>query len=176
MDPPLAAFLCDDQMRPSAPANKSPSRRYVIRNLDSCDREEDCDVIRTGVIYYLLPSRADFSRRARVSRLKESLELYMNPQTSPDPGGRRWRQLYRAAILEAGDSILPQRVAEAEQAIVARARELFVATGDHFDEQEALDDALYALRALQTSWRSRTGYTSSRYAGDLENSFRAQAA
>ena len=100
----------------------------------------------------------------------------MNPQTSPDPGVSRWRQFYRAAILEAGDSILPQRVAEAEQAIVARARELFGATGDHSDEQEALDDALYALRALQTSWLNRTSVTSSRDAADLEDWYRSQAA
>ena len=101
----------------------------------------------------------------------------MNPRTSPDPDGRRWQQCYRAAILETGHGRLPQRVAEAELAIVVRARELFGASVDHFDEQEALDDALYALHALKTSWLHRMSYASSRDGGrELENWFRAQAA
>jgi len=41
------------------------------------------------------------------------------------------------------------RIAEAEQAILLRARELFQAPGDHIQEEEALDDALYALHALK---------------------------
>jgi hypothetical protein len=93
--------------------------------------------------------------------LKESLsnrfssELDMNTETSKYPDGRYWKQFYRAAILEGHDGRLPQRVAEAEQAIVARARELFGTSGDYRDEQEALDDAMYALHALETSWRHR---------------------
>jgi hypothetical protein len=79
----------------------------------------------------------------------------MNTETSKYPDSRCWKQFYRAAVLEGYDSRLPQRVAEAEQAIVARARVLFGTSGDYRDEQEALDDAMYALHALETSWRHR---------------------
>lgn len=41
------------------------------------------------------------------------------------------------------------RIADAERAIVNRAKELFQASGDHIQEEEALDDAIYALRALK---------------------------
>jgi hypothetical protein len=42
------------------------------------------------------------------------------------------------------------RIADAEQAIVARARELFSAGNDTIEEDQALDDALYALKALES--------------------------
>jgi hypothetical protein len=45
---------------------------------------------------------------------------------------------------------MPNRIADAEKAIVARARELFSAGSDTIEEDQALDDALYALRALQS--------------------------
>ncbi len=41
---------------------------------------------------------------------------------SPDS---RWRQLYRAALSEIDKSKLPERIADAERAVVLRARELF---------------------------------------------------
>jgi hypothetical protein len=85
----------------------------------------------------------------------------MNTETSKYLDSKRWRHFYRAAIFESNNSRLPQRVTEAEQAIVVRARELFDASGDHCDEQEALDDAMYALHALETSWRHRFGDTTS---------------
>jgi len=61
-----------------------------------------------------------------------------------------WRELYKAALFETDRAKIPVRIAEAEKAIVARARELFGAYGDTIEEDQALDDALYALRALQT--------------------------
>jgi len=61
-----------------------------------------------------------------------------------------WRDLYTAALFETDRSQLPARIADAEQAIVARARELFCAGNDSIEEDQALDDALYALRALQS--------------------------
>ena len=36
----------------------------------------------------------------------------------------KWHQLYKAALFETDRNKLPQRIAEAEKAIVARAREL----------------------------------------------------
>jgi len=59
-----------------------------------------------------------------------------------------WKTLYRAAIFESNSSVTPQRIADAEQAILARGRELFYSYGT-LEEKEALDDALYALRALK---------------------------
>ena len=63
-----------------------------------------------------------------------------------------WRTLYRAAILETNNSIVPQRVMEAEEAVVARGREIFYA-GSTPEEKECLEDALYALRAFRTAWQ-----------------------
>jgi hypothetical protein len=63
-----------------------------------------------------------------------------------------WRTLYRAAILEANNNILPQRILEAEQAVVARGRELFHDRAT-LEEMDELEDALYTLRAFRTSWQ-----------------------
>ena len=63
-----------------------------------------------------------------------------------------WRTLYRAAILETNKSILPQRVSEAEEAVIGRGREIFYGQGTP-EEKEALEDALYALRAFRTAWQ-----------------------
>jgi hypothetical protein len=61
----------------------------------------------------------------------------------------RWHELYKAALFETDKKKIPTRIAEAEQAIVARARELFFSSTDNIEEDQALDDALYALRGLQ---------------------------
>jgi hypothetical protein len=70
----------------------------------------------------------------------------MNP---PSSSLKQWRDLYVCALFETDRTRLPKRIAEAEQAIVARARELFSAPTDTIEEDQALDDALYSLRALQ---------------------------
>ena len=61
-----------------------------------------------------------------------------------------WRTLYTAALFETDRDRIPARITEAQQAIVARARELFSVGTDTIEEDQALDDALYALRALQS--------------------------
>ena len=66
-----------------------------------------------------------------------------------------WKQLYLVAIREPNSRRVSDRVTQAERAIVARARELFSKGGDDRDEKEALDDAMYALHALETSCRNR---------------------
>jgi hypothetical protein len=63
-----------------------------------------------------------------------------------------WKTLYRAAILETNKRVLPQRVSEAEEAVRARGREMLYGGGSS-EEKEALEDALYALRALKTAWQ-----------------------
>jgi hypothetical protein len=61
-----------------------------------------------------------------------------------------WKTLYRVAILETNKSIVPQRVSVAEEAVIARGREIFY-SGAPPEEKEALEDALYALRAFRTA-------------------------
>jgi hypothetical protein len=61
-----------------------------------------------------------------------------------------WQALYKAALFESDRDKAAQRIAEARTALVRRARELFQAGGDNIEEEQALDDALYALHALET--------------------------
>lgn len=60
-----------------------------------------------------------------------------------------WHDLYQAALFETDRSKVPDLIAHAETAILARVRELFAATHDHIEEDQILDDALYALHALR---------------------------
>jgi hypothetical protein len=61
-----------------------------------------------------------------------------------------WHDLYHAALFETDRDKVPQRIAEAEKAVLSRMKELFAATNDHIEEDLILDDALYALRALRS--------------------------
>ena len=71
---------------------------------------------------------------------------------SPCPN--HWKALYRAAILETNKGLLPQRVSEAEEAVKARGCEIFYSNGTPEErEAEALEDALYTLRAFRTAWQ-----------------------
>jgi hypothetical protein len=76
----------------------------------------------------------------------------MNPAVPPCLNRTDWKTLYRAAILENNKNVLPQRVSEAEEAVILRRREIFYAAGSP-EEKEALEDALYALRAFRTAWQ-----------------------
>jgi len=75
------------------------------------------------------------------------------------PASRYWRALYKAAVSGIDMSKLPERMAEAEKAVVLRARELFQAADDNGEEKEALEDAMYALRALGSKGQTRQGFT-----------------
>jgi hypothetical protein len=79
---------------------------------------------------------------------------------SPRLDHRDWKTLYRAAILETDRTAIPHRVSEAEQAVLARGRELFYCSGTR-EEQEFLEDALYALRAFRTALEHTEGDASS---------------
>ncbi len=74
--------------------------------------------------------------------MKSAVPLCMNPTD--------WRSLYRAAIMETNRSIVNQKVSEAEEAVMARARELFYDHGSR-EERNALDAARCALRALRST-------------------------
>jgi hypothetical protein len=78
-----------------------------------------------------------------------------NQTTAAQLGPGNWRELYSAALFETDEGRIPARIADAEKAIVARARELFSAGADMIEEDQALDDALYALRALQSCLNCR---------------------
>ena len=79
----------------------------------------------------------------------------MNTSISKSPDSRYWRQLYRAALSEIGKDKTPERIAEAEKAVVLRARELFQAAGENGEETEALDDVMYALHALRSNYQNQ---------------------
>ena len=78
----------------------------------------------------------------------------MSTGISKSSDSRYWRQLYRAALSEIDKSKLSDRIAEAERAVVLRARELFQAGGDSGEEAEALDDVMYALHALRSNYQN----------------------
>src|SRR5260370_18195639 len=84
-------------------------------------------------------------------------EGVMNTGSSKSLDSVAWRDLYKAALFEVDNARLPERIAQAEKALALRARELFHIAEDNIKEEEALDDTMYALRALR-----RTSQTSHR--------------
>lgn len=70
----------------------------------------------------------------------------------PSSRQRCWQVLYRAAILEKDWSRIGHRISQAQAAISDRKRELGQNTGQQAQaEEEAMDDALYTLHALQNT-------------------------
>ncbi|HVO63938.1 MAG TPA: hypothetical protein VMT53_23655 [Terriglobales bacterium] len=67
-----------------------------------------------------------------------------------DSTKKDWKLLYLAAVGERDKRRLGRRISEAEHAIFIRQREVFYA-GATLEEKEALEDALYALRALDSA-------------------------
>ena len=68
-----------------------------------------------------------------------------------------WRELYIAALFETDELKLSSRIAEAERALILRARELFVISDNNSEEGKAVDKGLYALRALRNCLKLKTG-------------------
>ena len=66
-----------------------------------------------------------------------------------------WKDLYQAAIFEPDLNKLPERIDEAEAALVTCARELFYAVGGDAEEGESLDHAMCILHALRSSLKQR---------------------
>jgi hypothetical protein len=66
-----------------------------------------------------------------------------------------WRDFYHAVIDESDLNKLPERITDAEIALVLRARELFYTSDDTFGEKESLDEAMYILHALRSSLKHR---------------------
>ena len=68
---------------------------------------------------------------------------------------KAWRDLYKTVLFEVDKTKLPERIAQAEKALALRARELFHITGDNIEEEQALDDTMYALHALRNTSQTR---------------------
>ena len=67
-----------------------------------------------------------------------------------------WRESYRAALYERDRTRLASRISEAEKALILRGRELFLSKRDDEGEREAIDKALYALRAFRNCLKLHT--------------------
>jgi hypothetical protein len=87
---------------------------------------------------------------------------------------QNWQNLYVAALMEGNQEKVPSLISAAEQAIRARARELFRAQGDNIQEEESLDDALYALHALRSCLSLQGEFAEAR-SSELNGSQRAAA-
>ena len=79
----------------------------------------------------------------------------MNTGTLGSPYKRVWAQFYKAALFELDANKVSDRIAEAETALVTRARELFRSAGADIEEEQAVDDARYALHALRSALKCR---------------------
>lgn len=71
------------------------------------------------------------------------------PTRNSSDTGFAWHSLYQAALFETDREKIPARIDAAERAILERVKELFAVNSDHIEEDQVLDDALYALRALR---------------------------
>jgi hypothetical protein len=79
----------------------------------------------------------------------------MNTGVLRSPYEGAWRQFYKSALFELDANKVSDRIAEAETALVTRARELFHAPGDNIEEEQAVDDAMYALHAFRRALKCR---------------------
>jgi len=66
-----------------------------------------------------------------------------------------WKVLYQAAMTETEINKLPERLSDAEAALIARAQELFYASGDDGEEGESLDNAMCIVHSLRHSLSRR---------------------
>lgn len=67
-------------------------------------------------------------------------------EQAPEAG---WRDFYLAALFETDPAKLPGRIAEAEQALSLRDRELWYSDSDLTAEKHALTSAMRALEVLR---------------------------
>ncbi len=73
----------------------------------------------------------------------------MSSISPKSPSRADWKSLYTAALFDTEPSRIAERITLAEAAIMRREAELHDTAGDHIDEQQHLEDAMYALGALR---------------------------
>jgi hypothetical protein len=73
-----------------------------------------------------------------------------NEARSTNDAQRDWKKLYRAAILESNQSKLPQRISDAQCAILERSVSLARQPASHGKERDALTRALEMLGLLRS--------------------------
>jgi hypothetical protein len=61
-----------------------------------------------------------------------------------------WKKLYSTALLQQDKSTTPLLIAEAQRAIIERARELFKSPTENLKEERELDVALSTLNVLKS--------------------------
>jgi hypothetical protein len=69
---------------------------------------------------------------------------------------RSWRELYGAALFEIDTDKVPSRIEQARSALVFRSRQLFAICPSYDGETDAIENALYALQALENCLRFNT--------------------
>lgn len=84
------------------------------------------------------------------------MKKHSSTSRSSGSSSASWHSLYQAALFEKDRESIPARIAEAEKAILDRIKELPGVDSDHIEEDQILDDALYALRALRNCVVSET--------------------
>jgi hypothetical protein len=91
----------------------------------------------------------------------------MEARAHKPPICRDWKEVYKAALFEDDNTKIPQRIADAENALAARALELYGASDDQVREQQAMENAKYFLRVLGTTQGLRN--TPGEYVGHKQN-------
>jgi hypothetical protein len=71
--------------------------------------------------------------------------------------GKTWKDFYKAALFEDDNSRIPQRIADAETALAARAMELAETGQDEIQEHRAMENAWYFLRVLGSTLTAEQG-------------------
>jgi len=88
----------------------------------------------------------------------DAFHSHSQPKTE-SPGvlyrSQPWYEAYMAALFEADRGQMAERIRTAEQLILSRERELLAARAE-LPEQNALNNALHALRALQACLKSKS--------------------
>jgi hypothetical protein len=107
---------------------------------------------------YAKDSECNLQSRVCVCELElpSAEEWTMNGAIANSPIGKGWRELYMAALYENDKSRLLERIFDAEIALVLRARELFHATDEQFEERQAIETALDDLQALRSTINQTT--------------------
>jgi hypothetical protein len=97
---------------------------------------------KSGYAPYLLDMHSKPSPK-RIKQMKKP------PAGNSSDSSLAWHTLYQAALFESDREKIPGKIDAAEKAILDRLKQLFVLKSDHIEEDQVLDDALYALRALR---------------------------